>query len=190
MLDIGADIPTESVDRLKLVGFYFGCDPGVGTHIREVHAKFKRRIWMLFHLRKAGIKGMSLFRLYCCYIRSVIEYCSPVYHSLLNGGQAALLERMQCAAVRICFGHDIPTEQVMAVNGIETLEARRIRRVDSFIRKIAKNERFGPSWLPRRPPDNHGLRGRREVFEARSGSSRRFNSPIFFFRRRANQLSL
>ena len=128
VLDVVEDVPTESVKRLKLVGFYFGCNHGVGTHIRKVHAKFKRRNWMLFHLRRAGIKGMSLFRLYCCYIRSFIEYCSPVYHSLLNVGQTALLEKMQRAAVRICFGLDIPVKQAMTENGIETLEARRVRR--------------------------------------------------------------
>ena len=71
-LDVGETEPTRSVDQLKLVGFHFGSDPGLGTHIREVHAKFKRRVWMLFHLKKAGIGGMNLFRLYCCYIRSVI----------------------------------------------------------------------------------------------------------------------
>ena len=189
-LEVGENEPTNSIDQLKLVGFHFGSDPGVGTHIREIHAKFKRRVWMLFHLKKAGIEGVQLYKLYCCYIRSVIEYCSPVYHPMLNGGQVLALERMQRVALRICFGHGADIQQVMVRNGIESLESRRIRRVDSFIRKIAANERFAASWLPRRPADRHGLRSRRNVIEVRADSQRRFNSPIFFFRRRANELGL
>ena len=189
-LNVGESEPAKSIDQLKLVGFHFGSDPGVGTHIREIHAKFKRRIWMLFHLKKAGIEGVNLYRLYCCYIRSVIEYCSPVYHPMLNGGQVLTLERIQRAALRICFGHGVDIELVMTQNGIESLESRRIRRVDSLIRKIASNERFAASWLPRRPADNHGVRCRRNVVEMRADSRRRFNSPIFFFRRRANELGL
>ena len=66
----------ESVQRLKLVGFTFGPDPGVGAHVETIEDAYRRKKWMLFNLREAGFKGASLFKLYCCYVRSIIEYCS------------------------------------------------------------------------------------------------------------------
>ena len=104
MLHAGGGENIHSIDGLRLVGFHFNQDPSVGAHVLEIHAKFRRRVWMLHHLRSAGLKGMTLFRLYCCYIRAVIENCSPVYHPMLNSGQAESLEKLHRQAVRICFG--------------------------------------------------------------------------------------
>ena len=190
VVDAGGGEMIEDVAHLKLVGFHFGRDPGVGTHVMETRKKFRRRIWMLYHLRKAGLRDMVLFRLYACYIRSIIEYCSPVYHSLLNAGQAQALEKLHRQAVRVCFGFERPVEEIMAENCIETLEQRRLRRCDAFIRKAAKNPRFRERWLQRRPSDTHNLRNRRNIVEERADSVRRFNSPLFFIRRRANQLGI
>ena len=35
--------------------------------------KFKVRVWMTYHLRRSGFKRRQLNRLYCCYLRTVIE---------------------------------------------------------------------------------------------------------------------
>lgn len=145
---------------------------------------------MLYHLREAGIRGRNLYRLYCCYIRSILEYCSPVYHSLLSGGQSEILEKMNRLAVRICIGLEEDVEDVMAREGIETLAARRVRRCDSFLRKAFSNPMFRERWFVARPESGHDLRQRRATVETRAASSRYFNAPLSFLRRRANQLGL
>ena len=61
---------------MKLVGFTFGQCPTVGPHIAATHEDFIVKVWMLLNLREAGIKGMNLYKLYCCFIRSRIEYIS------------------------------------------------------------------------------------------------------------------
>ena len=123
-------------------------------------------------------------------MRSVLEYCSPVYHSPLNVGQAEALERLHRHAVRICFGFDVPIETIFEENDIETLEARRLRRCDRFLTKLCRNPRFREKWLKTRPSDGHHLRNRRAVMEMNASTVRRFNSPVFFLRRRANELGL
>ena len=180
----------ESVQRLKLVGFTFGPDPGVGAHVETIEDAYRRKKWMLFNLREASFKGASLFKLYCCYVRLIIEYCSPVFHPMLNVGLSQRLERLQGHAVWICFGCDCPAEETMAEWAIETLEARRTRRFDSFIRKLAANPRFAPAWFPMRLPDVHGLRNRRGIVETTAGTTRLFNSPLACMRRRANDLGI
>ena len=179
-----------SVESMKLVGFTFGDSPGVGAHVQAITEKYKRKKWMLYHLRDAGFKGTHLYKLYCCYVRSVIEYCSPVYHPLLNGGQELCLERLQRHALRVCFGCEVPVDRIMEEHNIATLKERRVRRCDSFIKKAATNPRFALEWFPRQPGGHMGLRDRREVAETQATTSRRFNSPLTFFRRRANQLGV
>ena len=180
----------ESVDTMKLVGFTFGSSPGAGPHVEAIGEKYSMKKWMLYHLRNAGFKGEPLFKLYCCYIRSIFEYCSPVYHSLLTGGQEEHLERLQRHALRICFGHHQPVGELMAQHNVSSLKERRIRRCDSFIRKVAKNPRFGPRWLPPRGAPPVELRARRGIQEIQATTLRMFNSPISFLRRRANQIGV
>lgn len=98
-----------SSQTLKLVvGFTFGSDPGAGAHVDSIADRYARKKWMLHHLSEAGFKGQHLYKLYCCYIRSIIKYGSPVYHSLLSGAQEIRLERLQRHALRVCFGYHRP----------------------------------------------------------------------------------
>lgn len=137
-----------------------------------------------------GFCGGILYKLYCCYVRSVIEYCSPVYHSLLNAGQELQLERLQRHAVRVCYGCDEDVGLIMARENIETLKARRIRRCGAFIRKAAANPRFSPRCFPPREGEERALRLRRLIQETRAATQRRYNSPLLYMRRRANELGV
>lgn len=130
-LKIEGEEDVASVDRLKLVGFTFGTSPNVAEHVADLQAKFRRSIWMIYHLREAGMRGNALYRMYCCYVRSKLEYCLPVFHSLLTAGQAATLERLHELAVGICFGFHREPAEIMTEMGIETLERRRIHRCSS-----------------------------------------------------------
>ena len=176
--------------KMKLVGFNFGTGPGAGEYVLALRDKFRCKVWMLYHLREAGLNGAYLFRMYCCYMRSILEYCAPVYHSMLTAGQALALERMHLLAIRICYGFDQPVELTMQQHCIETLEERRVRRCDSFIRKAYGNPVFWAKWFPSRPDTGHDLRNMRKINESKSHSNRHFNSPLNFFRRQANELGL
>ena len=188
---VGPDgVRINSIPSLKLVGFTFGEEPGAGAHVATIEEAFRRKKWMIHNLRDAGFKGKDLFRLYCCYVRSMIEYCSPVLHPMLTGAQRRRLESLNRHAVRACFGYNTPVEEAMAENGIEDLEARRQRRFDAFVRKSAASERFGPLWYPMREEDMHELRARREIVETRAATRRLFMSPLAAMRRRANELGV
>lgn len=62
----------EAVDKLKLVGFTFGKEPNAGAHVDSIVDEYLHKKWMLHHLSEAGFQGVVLFRLYCCYVRSMI----------------------------------------------------------------------------------------------------------------------
>ena len=180
----------EGVEKLKLIGFTFGNRPGVAAHVKAIEERFRRKVWMLYHLWDSGFKGKQLYWLYCCYIRVIIEYCSVAYHPMLTRGQEDDLEKLHRLAVKICFGFDIPADEAMEHRAIESLKARRTRRCDVFLRKAIKNPRFGPAWFPGRRGEQRDLRRRREIQESRSLTWRRFNSPMEYLRRRANEQEL
>ena len=180
----------EAIDALKLVGFTFGMAPGAGEHYKVLRSKFRRKVWMLYNLRRAGFKGRQLYRLNCCYLWSIIKYCSAVYHALLNKGQEEALEKLHRHAIRICYGFEVPVSKVMVREDIETLKQRRIRRCDAFIRKGMKSGRFSAKWFPPRITAGRALRNSRHILEQGLCSLPRFNSPLAFMRRRANELSL
>ena len=166
----------------------FRDSPDVSAHVEMLVEKFRVKIWLLYHLREAGIKEEKLFGMYCVFIRSVLEYCAPVYHSMLNRGQAETLERLQRHAGRICFGTQLPIADVFREMGVATLQDRRIARVDKFIKKSIADLRFGPRWFPKRPEKEYGLRERRVFEEAQVRTLRSYNSPKNYFIRRANEL--
>lgn len=187
-LRVGEGDEILSVDKLKLLGFTFGSKPGVGDHVEAVKDRFMRKIWMLYRLRNAGFRERPLHRLYCWYFRTAVEYCSVVYHPMLTVEQENELEKLNRLAASICFGSDLPTDDIMALNGIESLKERCIRKCDAFLRKALASPRFGPSWFPRSLGTRTGLRVTREIRELRSMTNRRYNSPLEFLRRRANDL--
>lgn len=145
---------------------------------------------MLYHLRDAGFKGRQLYCLYCCFIRLIFEYCSVVYHAMLTMVQEQQLKRLQRHALRLCFGHQEPIENVMANESIETLRDRRLRRCDAFFRKAVKSSRFWPRWFPERRAVQWDLRRRRNIKETCASTSRRYNSPLSFLKRRANDMGV
>ena len=91
----------QSCEVLKLVGFVFEASPGTSAHIDRIKDTFRRKVWSLFFLRDAGIKGQRLYKLYFEYIRSMMEYASPVFHYMLLKGQAEDLERLYRYALRV-----------------------------------------------------------------------------------------
>ena len=178
-----------SGESLKLLGFVFGREPGVAQHVIEIKRKFRARFWSLIHLRRAGFKGWQLFKLYMVFVRSVIEYCSVIYHPMLTKGQSEEIERLQRQVVKPCFGWEKSYRTICAEQDNKTLAERREDYIDNFVKKTVESPRFGQSWYPLREETTHNIRDRRPFKEAQSRTSRFYNSPLSNLRRRANDLA-
>ena len=57
--------------------------PGTGLHIDTIVSKASKRVYMLYQLKRAGVKQEDLVRIYVSVIRPVAEYACPVWHSSL-----------------------------------------------------------------------------------------------------------
>ena len=178
----------HSSSSVKLLGFVVGPD-GVKDQMKLIRNKFRRKFWSLIHWKRAGLSGMKLYKLYCTYVRPVIEVNCVVYHSMLSKTQVKDLEKLQKKAIRISFGKFTCYKDAMKRWGLESLEERRVRAVRRFTAKtLANNPRFADKWFSRREEVEIGLRNRRLFIERKARTERYKNSPLLHLQRTANDI--
>ena len=92
------------MNELKLLGFTFNSKPNATHHVNILIEKFHSRLWSLRFLKKSGLDKSRLLEVYNVMIRSAVEYCSVVYHTMIPVYLADKLEAIQRQALRIFFG--------------------------------------------------------------------------------------
>ena len=183
-LYLGGEI--ASSETLKMLGFVFGRTPSVKEHIEHLQKKFRACFWGLIKLKKSGISGAELFKMYRVYAQPVIEFCNVVYHPMLNRDLENTLENMQKKAFRLAHGNESYSKAVEE-GAIQTLRDRREKASDHFVAKALRNPKF-QEWFPRRSVNERNLRNNRPIEERRSRTERHYRGPITSYRRRANNL--
>ena len=73
----------QSAETLKLLGFAFSERPDVSTQIKNLITRATKRMFVLRYY-SAFMPGKDLKKLYCSLVRSVLEYSSVTYHSMLT----------------------------------------------------------------------------------------------------------
>ena len=169
---------------MKILGFYFGEKPTVMYHINNVVDKFKKRVWMITHLKKASIDNNVLLDVYLSMLRPILEYCSPVYHSMITEEMSNLLENMQKLALRIIFGFDKDYTTILAEKNIISLKDRRQLAFENFAVKLSSSSRF-KHWFPLNEAEVN-MRGRKKYQEVYARTKRLYESPLFAMRRFMN----
>ena len=172
--------------ELKILGFIFGREPTVGAQIQSISLKFRRRVWVLRHLKKASISQADLIKLYKSLVLPVLDYTSVVYHSMLNQKQELELENLQKLALKVIYGvTGVSYVSLLERSSLPSLKDRRITMLDKFITKLAGNNKY-QSWFPLRSITHHDLRSERVYEEKFARTSRLYKSPLYFYRRRLN----
>ena len=150
------------------------------AHIEYISTKFRKRLWYLRHLKKAGVPADVLIILYKCFLVSILDYASVVYHPMLTGEQTAAIERLQASALRVVYSYDKSYKELLELSGLSTLHERRCDLLDRFIIKAFENPRFRDDLFPCRTLHHHDL-WRELVFEeGRARTERLYRSLIFY----------
>ena len=147
-VDNGNKISSQT--QLKQLGFWFGNKPNVGVHIEHIISKFRKRIWIVRHMKKAKIPTEGLRGIYQCFLLPIMDNSCVIYHFLMTNEQAARLERLQARTLRIIYGHQKSYAEILEDSGIERLSECRLRIIDRFIVKCAESEQFGERWFPKK----------------------------------------
>ena len=96
----------DRVEAVKLVGVWVDTWLDWARNTSEICKKAYARVSMLTKLKYAGVKTEELLNIFLLYIRSVLEYCSVLWHSTLTGEQTHDIERVQKTCLKIILGAD------------------------------------------------------------------------------------
>ena len=88
--------------------------------------KANQRLHFLVNLKRAGLPSLDLVRLYCSFIRPILEYSSCVWHFALTKSDTERIEKVQQRALRIIYGFDRTYESCLSESSLESLEERRL----------------------------------------------------------------
>ena len=134
-------------DTLKMLGFVFGRHPNANAHVQHLTHRFYSRMWILRHLKAAGIAEDRLVQVYCCYMRPVIEYASNVYGCLLSEEAEERVEQLQRNALRVIYKSGKSYIKLREQAQIDTLKSRRTENFRKFSLKVNASDRFRNQWL-------------------------------------------
>ena len=114
----------EVVKTIKLLGVYLTSDFKWTTHVRHISSKASKRLYALRILKQNGVQPSDLKTVYCSFIRPVLEYACPVWHTSLPKFLTDELEHIQKRALKIIVPHLSYSESLIDLK-LPTLEERR-----------------------------------------------------------------
>ena len=135
----------EVVDEVKLLGIIITSDLKWHKHVSYLRKKGFASLWALRRLKRLGAPTDVLLDLYEKQVRSVLEYASPVWGSMLSNDDIDEIERVQKAALTIIYGHR-SYDEIIKSNKITTLSERRDMILRKFANKNARHPIFS-SWF-------------------------------------------
>ena len=139
----------QSADVVKILGIKIAKDLTWDTHIGDVLGRASGRLFMLSRLKKFDLSVEDLVTIYVGFVRPLLEYAVPVWHSGLTEKQHQALERIQKRACRIILGGGYSSYQdALVVCNMPDLRSRRDKICLDFATKLYESQQFR-SWLPK-----------------------------------------
>ena len=128
----------DRVKVTKILGVWISDDLSWSRQCSEICIQAYSGLSMLTKLKYVGVQTEDLLDVYKLFIRSVVEYCSVVYHSRLTIEQSNKLERIQKTCLRVILGEMyIDYASALEMTGLHSLESRRFTRcLDYSLRSI------------------------------------------------------
>ena len=148
----------SSTEGLKILGFTFDTKPNANKHVELLIQRFYSKLWSLRFLKKSGLEPDKMLEIYNSTIRSAVEYCGNVYHSMITQNLSNRLESIQQQALRIIYGYTTDVDEVMAAKGIETLAKRRESSILRFALKNEHTSKYGKRWFKETEETNMTVR--------------------------------
>ena len=123
----------DRIEEIKLVGVWLTTWLDWVKNTREICKKAYARMTMLTKLKYVGVHTDELINIYILYIRSLLEYCSVVWHSTLTGEQTHNIERVQKLCLKIILGSEYEGyDKALECCGLERLTDRRQQKCLNF----------------------------------------------------------
>ena len=100
---------------------------------RDICRKAYARMTMITKLKYVGVPTEDLLNIYILYIRSLLEYCSVVWHSTLTVEQSQNLESVQKLCLKVILGDEYSGyDNALECCGLDSLSDRREEKCLKF----------------------------------------------------------
>ena len=179
----------QQVVVMKILGVLLQSDLRWNSHVDSICSKSSRRLCLLRKLKHFHVSIDDLVTVYVSYIRPVLEYCAPVWHSGLTTALSDRIEKVQRRAVRIILGHNYTSyTDACSDLGLPSLQARRLDLIKNFANSLRQSEHF----LHLLPPARGEISGRltrssHKLNTTRCRTERYRNSAVPFMVRLLNE---
>ncbi len=119
-------------------------------------------MYFLVLLRRAGVPSPDIVSFYCTCIRSILEYCAPVFHHALPTYLSNDLEKVQKRALKF-ISPNLNYAESLSHHGLESLSTRRHNLCMKLYNSMLdlKDQRFS-SLLPKQHNSHYNLRRTRK----------------------------
>ena len=155
----------DCIQQIRLLGVEFREDLSWKANTHSITRKAFARMSLLRKLVCFGVPREDLVNIYILFIRSLLEYCSEVWHSSITEEEVQDLERVQKCAVRIVMNNDFEDyEKTLKDLNLEELKVRREQICLDFAKKCVLNPKTS-NWFPKNPPTDHSIRNPNEFLE-------------------------
>ena len=116
----------------------------------------------LKQLQRAGLTSTQLFHNYTAVIRSVLEYCAPVWHYALTKSHTLQLEAIQKRAIQIVLNFSLvmPYSSMLFAADLNSLASRRKDISRKFFHNITQSTSCLHHLLPDPKLSSHNSRRR------------------------------
>ena len=118
----------ERVSEVKLLGVYIDPSLSWNKHINYIAGKAGKRLYFLKILKRSGVPRDHRLHYYIAVIRSVLEYCSCIWHHNIPQSLSIHTESIQKRALRrisLNCRRDTSYAKLLADTGIFSLQQRR-----------------------------------------------------------------
>ena len=141
--------PVEVVKHAKLLGviLLLSDDLTWNMHVDSIVKKAAKRVYMLYQLKRAGIRQTDLVNVYVSVVRPVLEYACPVWHTNLTKYLSDNIEMIQKRALKSIFpnkGYD----DILCDLGMSTLHERRNVICEQYFKNMQGNSHKLHHLLP------------------------------------------
>ena len=136
------DVHLNTVSHLKLLGIMIQDNLKWDLHVEDIVSKASRKLYTLCILRKCKTPIEDMVTVYTCYIRPVLEYACPVWHTSLTDAQAEKIEFVQKRALKIILGIKyVGYTEALNVCKLPSLRCRRDALLQGFGKNILNSVR-------------------------------------------------
>ena len=175
------DNQIERVDSFQLLGVVISSDLTWKAHVSHIVSKASKRLYIVYQLLRAGVSSSDVLTVYCALIRSVLEYCAPVWHCGLTQSQTDEIESVQKRVLKLIYP-ELNYSDALFVSGLERLSLRRENQSIKVFKQIKCETHILNDLLVRKADDHEHMvvRNNYPYVLPRIKTERAFRSFIFF----------